>query len=137
MGLLRTVDGNVPEDGQSESTAPLRDVAAQSRSQTLRPVSSGSTGYLLGGDEKEHLRSGYGCMVARLHRTGPYGYQRPGLQYTDLSGVFPQSTQRLPLNVQQRGIRTPTRHHFRQARIPAHPFFFLGTATLCFAFMER
>ncbi len=38
--------------------------------------------------KKEHLRPRHGRLVARLHRTGPYGYQRPGLQHADLFWVL-------------------------------------------------
>lgn len=71
-------------------------MAAQSRSQTLRPVSSGSTGYLLGGDEKEHDFD-LGMDAWWLDSTEPdhMDIKASRLQYTDRT--LPQSTQRLPL----------------------------------------
>ena len=110
---------------------------AQSRSKTLRPVQSDSTRYVLGRNEKEHLRSRYGWLVARLYRAGSSGNQGQRFRHPHLSRFIPQSAQRFPFDVQQGCIRTSTCYHFRQAGIPAHTFVFPRTATLCVTFMER
>ena len=74
---------------------------SQSRSKTLRPVQSDSTRYVLGRNEKEHLRSRYGWLVARLYRAGSSGNQGQRFRHPHLSRFIPQSAQRFPFDVQQ------------------------------------
>ena len=134
MGLVQSVDRDVPEMDSLKALLHFETLASPSPGKTLRPVQSDSTRYVLGRNEKNIFDLRWMAGGSRLYRAGSSQIKDKDFDTPPYLGSFTKLLYAFPLmsNKVYTDINVPTSGYFLLTRSKSS-----GTATLCVPFMER